>query len=101
MMRKLVRAGKAFPNQIFVAIGLLLCLSAGGASAAGKRASPTDCASAANKGKPPCAVENPNGQVIIFWPKLRMGNAVARAMNSKIEVWIDKANAGMVNGGQP
>ena len=26
MIRKLVRTGKAFPSQIFVAIGLLLCL---------------------------------------------------------------------------
>ena len=30
-----------------------------------------------------------------------MGNAVARAFSSKIEVWIDKANAGMVNSSQP
>ncbi len=103
MMKKLVRVGKAFPNRIFVAISLLLCLSADGASAAqtGKRASPTDCASAANKGKPPCAIESPTGQVTIFWPKLHMGNAVARAVSSKIEVWIDKTMVGMVNGGSP
>ena len=101
MMKQLVRGGKAFPNRFFVAIGLLLCLSADGAFAAPTRkpASTDDCAS--NKNKPPCAVEGPTGQVTVFWPKLRVGNAIGRAVNSKIEVWIDKANAGMVNGNAP
>lgn len=101
MMKRLVRGGKAFPNRFFVAIGLLLCLFADGAAAAPthKSASPADCAS--NKNRPPCVAESPTGQVTVFWPKLHMGNAIGRAVESKIEVWIDKANAGMVKGNAP
>ncbi len=103
MMKQLVRVGKAFPNRLFVAISLLLCLSADGASAAQTRkpASTSDCASASNTNKPPCVVESPAGQVTVFWPKLRMSNALARTVNSKMEVWIDKAMAGMVVGDTP
>jgi hypothetical protein len=103
MMKKLVRVGKAFPIRFFAAISLLLCLSADGAFAAQKRkpASTADCASPSHKNKPPCAVENPTGQVTVFWPKFGMSNAVARTLTSKIEVWIDKTNVGMVDGGSP
>jgi len=102
MMKQLVRAGKAFPNRLFVAISLLLCVSADGALAAqkGKTASP-DCASASHKNKPPCAVESPTGQVTIFWPRRGLNNRLARAFNPKMEVWIDKANVGMVVGAVP
>ncbi len=101
-MIKLVRVGKAFPNSLFVAVGLLLCLSAHGALAAQRKpASTTDCASASNKNKPPCIVENPTGQITVFWPKLRMGNAFGRVVDSKIEVWIDKTLIGQVNGDAP
>ncbi|MGA7323330.1 MAG: PEGA domain-containing protein [Rhodomicrobium sp.] len=102
-MMKLVRAGKAFPNRFFVAISLLLCLSADGASAAQtpKPARTADCDSAPYKNKPPCAPESPTGRVTVFWPKLRMSNAVTRTFNSKIEVWIDKAKVGMVMGNTP
>jgi hypothetical protein len=100
MTKQLVRAGNALPNRLFVAIGLLLCLSVDGASAGQTRkpASTTDCASASNKNKPPCA--SPTGQVNVFRPKLS-GNALARVFNSKIEVWIDKAIVGVVNGDAP
>jgi hypothetical protein len=102
-MGMMIWAGKAFPNRFFVAISLLLCLVADGAFAAEKRKSArtTDCASGTHKNKPPCAVENPTGQVTVFWPKLRMGNAVTRLFNSKIEVWIDKTNVGTVNSDEP
>ncbi len=103
MMKQLVRVGKALPNCVFVAASLLLCLSANGASAAQTRkpANTTDCASASNKNKPPCVVENPTGQVTVFWPTIRMGNAVPRVIESKIEVWIDKTLVGAVNGDKP
>jgi hypothetical protein len=101
MMKQLVRVGKAFPNRFFVAVSLLLCLFAGGASAAAKNktASTTDCASATNKNIPPCALET--GKVTVFWPKRGLTNRLARAFNSKIEVWIDKANVGIVLGDAP
>jgi hypothetical protein len=101
MMKQLVRAGEGFPNRLFAAIGLLLCLSADGASAAqkGKTASPADCASASNKNKPPCAPET--GKVIVFWPKRGLSDRLARTFNSKIEVWVDKAKAGIVLGDVP
>jgi hypothetical protein len=100
MMKQLVRVGKAFPNRLFVAIGLLLCFSADGASAV-QKGKPTDCASASNKNKPPCAVESPTGQVTIFWPKRGLSDRLARTFNSKIEVLIDKAKAGIVLGDTP
>ncbi len=102
MMKKLVRAGKAFPSRFFVAVSLLLCLSANGASAAQTRKpAAANCDSPSYKNKPPCALESPTGQVTVFWPKLRMSNAVTRTLNSKIEVWIDKVKIGMVNGNTP
>jgi hypothetical protein len=101
MMNKLIRAGKAFPNCLLVAIGLLLCLSSNGALAAQKRKPATDCSSAANQNKPPCVVESPTGQVTVFWPKLRMTNAAARIFEGKMEVWIDDARAGIVLGDDP
>jgi len=100
MMKQLVRVGKAFPYGFFAAISLLLCLSADGASAA-KKGKPTDCASPSNKNKPPCAVESPTGQVTVFWPKRGLSDRVARSLNSKIEVWIDNAKAGIVLGDVP
>jgi hypothetical protein len=101
MMKQLVRVGRAFPNRFFVAVSLLLCLSADGASAAakGKPASTTDCTSASNKNIPPCALET--GKITVFWPKRGLSNRLARAFNSKIEVWIDKANVGIVLGDTP
>ena len=103
MLKQLVRVGNAFPNRLFVAVSLLLCLCADGAWAAQTRkpASTTDCASAANKNKPPCVAESPTGQVTVFWPKLRTSNAVGRVLESKMEVWIDKARVGMVNQDAP
>jgi hypothetical protein len=101
MMNQLVRVGKAFPNRLFVAISLLLCLSADGASAAHKPASTANCDSASKKKKPPCVVESPTGQVTVFWPKLRMSNAVTQTLDSKMEVWIDKAKVAMVVGNTP
>src|SRR5262249_19096171 len=100
MMKQLVRAGRVFPNPLFVAVSLLLCLSAVGASAAPK-GKPTDCSSPSNKNKPPCAVESPTGQVTVFWPKRGLTDRLARSMNSKIEVWIDKTNVGVVLGDVP
>jgi hypothetical protein len=100
MMKQLGRAGKAFPNRLFVAMSLLLCLFADGASAAQKRKT-TDCASPLNKNKPPCAVESPTGQVTVFWPKRGLTDRVARMFNSKIEVWIDQAKVGIVLGDVP
>jgi hypothetical protein len=101
MMNQLVRLGEAFPNGLWVAIGLLLCLSADGASGAPARkpAGPTDCASAANKNIPPCALET--GKVTVFWPKRGLTDKLARTFNSKIEVWIDKVKAGIVLGDVP
>jgi hypothetical protein len=83
------------------AIGLLLCLSADGACAAPARkaSGPTDCASAANKNIPPCALET--GKVTVFWPKRGLTDRLARTFNSKIEVWIDKVKAGIVLGDVP
>ncbi len=103
MLKQLVRACNAFPNRLFVAVSLLLCLFAHGAWAAQTRkpASATDCTSASNKSKPPCVVESPTGQVTVFWPKLRMSNAVGQVLESKMEVWIDKARVGMVNEDAP
>ncbi len=102
MLNQLVRAGDAFPNRLFVAVSLLLCLCADGAWAAQTRkpASTTDCASASNKNWPPCVVESPTGQVIVFWPKLRASN-VAQVIESKMEVWIDKARVGIVKDNAP
>jgi hypothetical protein len=101
MMKELIRASKALPNCFLVAIGLLLCLSSDAAFAAQKRKPATDCSSASNKNKPPCAVESPTGQITVFWPKLRMTNAVARVFDGKMEVWIDKTLAGVVVGEEP
>ncbi len=101
MMKELIQAGKAFPNCLFVAIGLLLCLSADHALAAQKRKPATNCASASNQNKPPCVVESPTGQVTVFWPKLRMTNAAARIFEGKMEVWIDDARVGIVLGDDP
>jgi len=102
-MLKHVRVGNAFPSRLFVALSLLLCLCTDGAWAAQTRkpASTPDCASASNKNKPPCIVESPTGQVTVFWPKLRASNAVGQVLESKMEVWIDKARVGMVNGDAP
>jgi len=99
MLKQLVRIGKAFPNRLFVAISLLLCLCADGAWAAQTRK--PDCASASNKNKPPCVVESPTGQVTVFWPTLRASNAVGQVLESKMVVWIDKARVGMVNQDAP
>jgi hypothetical protein len=103
MLKQLVRIGNAFPNHLFVAVSLLLCLCADGAWAAQTRkpASTIDCASASNKNKPPCIVESPTGQVTVFWPKLRAGNAVGQVLESKMVVWIDKARVGMVTQDAP
>ncbi len=103
MLRQLVRVGNSFPKRLFVAVSLLLCLCADGAWAAQTRkpASTIDCASASNKNKPPCNVESPTGQVTVFWPKLRAGNAVGQVLESKMVVWIDKARVGMVNEDAP
>ena len=103
MLKQLVRPGNAFPNCLFVAVSLLLCLCADGAWAAQSRkpASTPDCASAANKNKPPCVVESPTGQVTVFWPKLRASNAVGQVLESKMVVWIDKARVGMVDDDAP
>jgi hypothetical protein len=103
MLKQLVRVGNTFPNRLFVAVSLLLCLCADGARAAQTRkpASTIDCASASNKNKPPCIVESPTGQVTVFWPKLRAGNAVGQVLESKMVVWIDKARVGMVNEDAP
>ena len=86
MLKQLVRVSNAFPNRLFVALGLLLCLCADGAWAAQTRkpASQPDCASASNKNKPPCIVESPTGQVTVFWPKLRASNAVGQVLESKM-----------------
>jgi hypothetical protein len=102
MMKQLVRIGEAFPNRLLVAIGLLLCLPADGAFTAQKRkpASATDCASASNKNKPPCAVESPTGFVTVFRPKLS-SNALGRWFKSQVEVWIDNALVGVVKGDAP
>ena len=101
MLKQLVRLGNA--NRPFVAVSLLLCLCADGAWGAQTRkpASPIDCASAANKNKPPCVVESPTGQVTVFWPKLRASNAVGQVLESKMVVSIDKARVGMVNQDAP
>ena len=103
MLKQLVRVGNAFPNRLFVAVSLLLCLCADGAWAAQSRkpAGTLDCASASNKNKPPCVVESPTGQVTVFWPKLRASNAVGQVLESKMVVWIDKARVGMVDGDAP
>jgi hypothetical protein len=103
MMEPLVWVGRAFPNRLFAAIGLLLCLFADGAAAAqkGKTGGTADCASASNKNKPPCAVESPTGQVTVFWPKRGLTDKLARTFNSKIEVWIDKVKVGLVLGDVP
>jgi hypothetical protein len=103
MMKQLVRVAKAFPHGFFVAISLLLCLAASGASAAQKSnpASKPDCESASYKNKPPCAPESTTGQITVFWPKRGLTNRLARALNSKIEVWIDKAMVGVVFGDVP
>lgn len=103
MLKQLVRVGNVFPNGLFVAVSLLLCLCADGAWAAQTRkpASTTDCASAANKNKPPCVAESPTGQVTVFWPKLRASNAVGQVLESKMWVWIDKARVGMVKQDAP
>ena len=103
MLKQLVRVGNAFPNRLFVAVSLLLCLCADGAWAAqtGKRSSTIDCASASNKNKPPCIVESPTGQVTVFWPKLRASNAVGQVLESNMVVWIDKARVGMVKDDAP
>ena len=103
MLKQLVRVSNAFPNRLFVAVSLLLCLCADGAWAAQTRkpASTIDCASASNKNKPSCIVESPTGQITVFWPKLRAGNAVGQVLESKMVVWIDKARVGMVNEDAP
>ncbi|MFZ1109652.1 MAG: hypothetical protein WAN43_15065 [Rhodomicrobium sp.] len=99
MLKQLVRVGNAFPNRLFVAVSLLLCLCADGAWAAQTRKS--DCTSASNKNKPPCVVESPIGQVTVFWPKLRASNAVGQVLESKMVVWIDKVRVGMVDRDAP
>ena len=103
MLKQLVRVGNAFPNWLFVAASLLLCLCADGAFAAQTRkpASSKDCASASNKNKPPCVVESPTGQVTVFWPKLRASNAVGQVLESKMVVRIDNARVGMVTQDAP
>ena len=103
MLKQLVRVGNAFPNRLFVAISLLLCLCADGAWAGQTRkpADKTDCASASNKNKPPCVAESPTGQVTVFWPKLRASNAVGQVLESKMVVRIDNARVGMVNQDAP
>ncbi len=103
MLKQLVRVGNAFPNRLFVAISLLLCLCADGAFAAQTRkpASTTDCASASNKNWSSCVVESPTGQVTVFWPKLRASNAVGQVLESRMDVWVDKARVGMVNEDAP
>ena len=103
MLKQLVRVGNAFPNRLFVALSLLLCLCADGAWSAQTRkpASTIDCASASNKNKPPCVVESPTGQVTVFWPKLRASNAVGQVLESKMVVRIDNARVGMVNEDAP
>ncbi len=103
MLKQLVRVGNAFPNRLFVTASLLLCLCADGAWAAQTRkaSSTPDCASAANKNKPPCIVESPTGQVTVFWPKLRASNAVGQVLESRMVVWIDKTRVGLVNQDAP
>ncbi len=90
MMKQLVWVGKAFPNRLFVAISLLLCLPAHGAPAAQK----CDCPCAKDK-KPASAAESPTGQVTILWP--RDDTFLGRAFHSKIEVQIDTAVVGTVD----
>ncbi|MGA8771771.1 MAG: hypothetical protein WB610_15550 [Rhodomicrobium sp.] len=103
MLKQLVRVGSAFPNRLFVALSLLLCLCADGAWAAQTRkpAKTPDCASAANKDKPPCVAESPTGQITVFWPKLRANNAVSQVLEGRIVVVIDKARVGLVNQDTP
>ncbi len=103
MMKKLVWTGKAFPGLVLAAAALLSCLFADGAAAAQPRKapSPIDCASASQKNKPPCAPERQTGEITVFWPKLHLSNALSRTINSKMEVWIDKANVGLVHGNTP
>jgi hypothetical protein len=103
MLKQLVRVGNAFPNRLFVALSLLLCLCADGAWAAQTRkpAKTPDCASAANKDKPPCVAESPTGQITVFWPKLRANNAVSQVLEGRIVVVIDKARVGLVNQDTP
>jgi len=102
MMQQLVWVGKALPSRFFIAMSLLLCLSTNGFSASQTRksVSTTDCSSG-NKNKPPCVGESPTGQVTVFWPKFHMSNAISRTVNSKMEVWVDKAKVGMVIGETP
>jgi hypothetical protein len=103
MLKQLVRVDKGFPNRLFVAASLLLCLCADGALGAQTRkpASAIDCGSASNKNKPSCIVESPTGQVTVFWPKLRASNAIGQVLESKMVVWIDKARVGMVRQDAP
>ena len=103
MLKQLVRVGSAFPNRLFVALSLLLCLCADGAWAAQTRkpAKTPDCASAANKDKPPCVAESPTGQITVFWPNLRASNAVSQVLEGRIVVVIDKARVGLVNQDTP
>jgi hypothetical protein len=102
MMKQFVRVGEAFPNRLFVAISVLLCLPADGAFTAQPRkpSSATDCASPSNKNRPPCAVESPTGFVTVFRPKLS-SNAVGRLFKSQVEVWIDNTLVGTVKGDAP
>jgi hypothetical protein len=99
MLKQLVRVGNAFPNRLFVAVTLLLCLCADGAWAAQTRK--LDCTSDANKSKPACVAESPTGQITVFWPKLRASNAVGQVLEAKMVVWIDKARVGLVNQDAP
>ena len=103
MLKQLVRVGDAFPNRLFVAASLLLCLCADGALAAQTRkpAKTPDCAAAANKDKPPCVAESPTGQITVFWPKLRASNAVSQVLEGRILVVIDKVRVGLVNQDTP
>jgi len=103
MLKQLVRVGNAFPDRLFVAVSLLLCLCADGASAAQTRkpAKTPDCAAAANKDKPPCVAESPTGQITVFWPRLRASNAVSQALEGRIVVVIDKVRVGLVTQDTP
>jgi hypothetical protein len=90
MLNRLVRIGKAFPNRLFIAISLLLCLPAQGAPSAPK----CDCPCAKDK-KQTSAPESPTGQVTVVWP--RDDTFLGRAFHSKIEVLIDAAAVGTVD----
>jgi hypothetical protein len=90
MMKQLVSVGKAFPNRLFAAVSLLLCLTVHGAPAAQK----CDCPCAKDK-KQASVAQSPTGQLTIVWP--RDDTFLGRAFHAKTEVQIDAAPVGTVD----